>query len=520
MAVVSGEHTPAQVDEAGEFRRQLTWRDGFALALIVPIAIFATVAPAIAGIGALSVAALFAIACTVGVLQNYLFAEMASMFPNKPGGIALYAHEAWRRYFSPVGALAAFGYWAGWAFALSVFALTFGSLIQGQFFADSTWTMSTGPTDIGLAHIIGLGALLAVGFLNLTGIRPAVWLNKVLGLVAIALIALLVIGPFVTGSWDAGELTWGLGAEGQDWGGVRVALAFLFIFGWTAYATELCATFAPEYRDQPRDTSLALRTAGAFTLGLAVLIPLGLGGTVGDAAIAENPGETYAVAFESVVGASGAAVVTLVLAASFLMIMNSATADAGRALYGIAKDDMTIRQLKHLNRHDSPSRAIMVAIVVNVGLLLFVGNVLGIIFASNVGYITMIFFALTGFLLLRKDRPNWPRPIRLASRLWVPIAVVLAAYNLVLALVGAFSPAEAGYGGTTEQLVGFGVLALSIVLFLYRRVVQDRGALRLREDAPAEPAARVTAAAAAPETNGAPAVGGTRGAPTEPAGRS
>jgi amino acid transporter len=517
MAVVSNEPAADQVGEHGEFARQLTWRDGFALGLIVPIAIFATVAPAIAAIGALSVAALFGIACVVGILQNYLFAEMASMFPDKPGGIALYAHEAWRKYFSPIGALAAFGYWAGWAFALSIFALTFGSLIQGQFFADSTWTISTGPTDVGLAHVIALVALLFIGGLNVTGIRPAVWLNKILGLIAVALIVLLVIGPFVTGAWDAGELTWGLGAEGQDWGGLRVALAFLFIFGWTAYATELCATFSPEYRDQPRDTSLALRTAGAFTLGLAVLIPLGLGGTVGDAAIAANPGETYAAAFEAVVGTSGAAVVTLVLAASFLLIMNSATADAGRALYGIAKDDMTVKQLKHLNRHNSPSRAILVTVVVNVALLLFVGNVLGIIFASNVGYMTMIFFALTGFLLLRRDRPNWPRPIRLGAKAWIPLAIVLAAYNLVLVIVGAFSPAEAGYGGTTEQLVGFGVLLVSVLLFVYRRVVQDRGPLRLRESAPSEPPAPLSRTAA-PVGNGASEPGvvapGSTGSPT------
>jgi amino acid transporter len=230
---------------------------------------------------------------------------------------------------------------------------------------------------------------------------------------------------------------------------------------------------------------MALKTAGVFTLGLAVLIPIGLGGTVGDPQIASDPASVYVRAFEQVVGPA-ASVVTIVLAASLLLIMNSATADAGRALYGIAAADMTIKQLHHLNKNGTPSRAILVSMVINIGLLLFVGDVLGIIFASNLGYIAAVFFVLSGFLLLRKDRPQWPRPLKL-SRAWVPIAFVLAGFNLVLLVVGGLSPADTGYGGLTEQLVGVGVLVLSFVLFLYRRLIQDRGSLRLQEEVPLTP---------------------------------
>ena len=36
---------------------------------------------------------------------------------------------------------------------------------------------------------------------------------------------------------------------------------------------------------------------------------------------------------------------------------------------------------------------------------------------SNIGYVLCHVFALSGFLLLRKDRPNWPRPIKVGSAL-------------------------------------------------------------------------------------------------------
>ena len=38
------------------------------------------------------------------------------------------------------------------------------------------------------------------------------------------------------------------------------------------------------------------------------------------------------------------------------MAMNTATADGGRALYGIARDDMTIKWFHHLNRLTCPAR--------------------------------------------------------------------------------------------------------------------------------------------------------------------
>jgi amino acid transporter len=475
----------AHSEESPQFERQLTWKDGFAIALLVPVSIFASVGAAIGVIGAWSVAALFAIACTVGILQNFIFAELAGMFPNKAGGVALYAHEAWRRYLSPIGAITAFGYWAGWVFGVSVIALALGSVIHAEFFEGATWTIDTGPTEVGLGHLIGLLAIVAVSALNIVGIRPTVRVNQVLGAISVAFILMIVIGPFVTGEFDIDGLTWGLGAEGQDWGGWRLAIVFLFLFGWSSYGTEVVAMFTPEYRDPERDTARGLRAAGVVTLTASVLVPVGLSGTLTDGTIAEAPGAIYAEAFEQMVGpASG--LVAIVLAAAYLMTMNGATADSGRALYGLANDDMTVKQLNHLNRHGVPGRAIAVGMIVNCGLLLFVGNILGIIFAANVGYVVAMIFALSGFVLLRRDRPDWPRLIRL-RRGWIVVAAVLALYNLVLVVIGGLSPAEAGYGGLTEQLVGVGVLVLSLVLFAYRRIVQDRGPLRLREPVPEPP---------------------------------
>ena len=56
------------------------------------------------------------------------------MFPEKSGGLALYAHEAWRKYTTLVGPIATFGYWIGWSVVLSSSGLFIGSLISGTWF--------------------------------------------------------------------------------------------------------------------------------------------------------------------------------------------------------------------------------------------------------------------------------------------------------------------------------------------------------------------------------------------------
>ena len=74
--------------------KTLSWRDGFMIALSVPAGVLASLGFSIGSLGAWGAAALWGICCLLGLLQNFLFAEMAAMFPDKPGGIALYAHEA------------------------------------------------------------------------------------------------------------------------------------------------------------------------------------------------------------------------------------------------------------------------------------------------------------------------------------------------------------------------------------------------------------------------------------------
>ena len=127
---------------------------------------------------------------------------------------------------------------------------------------------------------------------------------------------------------------------------------------------------------------------------------------------------------------------------------------------------MTIKQLGVLNRFHVPARAMTVDLLVNVALVVFITSNLAILYMSNIGYVLCHVFALSAFLLLRRDRPNWPRPIKVGA-IWLPIAAVLCALNAVFLLVGALAPKLNGYGTWTDFWIGIGVLVGSLVLFFY-----------------------------------------------------
>jgi amino acid transporter len=473
----------AEVEER-QLLKAMTWWDGFVIALANPGFLIAALGASIGVLGTTGAVVLWTISVLLGAFQNNVYAELATMFKDKPGGIALFAHEAWRKYFTPIGPLATFGYWFAWSSVLAVNGLVVGTLIQAEFFSDSTWAESGAGFDLNLAIVLGIVAIALVWAFNVLGVRPAVWFGYVTGAALMLPAAVLMFLPYVTGDWSSDNMTWEIGAGG----GLGLALTWLYFMGWSSYGFETVAAFAPEYKNPETDTPRALRAAAAFSVVVYALLPLGVGGTLGTTAIADDPTfiAFYTDAFDAIVGNFLGTVMVLCLIAGLLLSMNTATMDGSRALYGIAKDGMTIKQLGVLSHNSVPARAMTVDALLNVFLLTYFAGAIEIIAAGNLGYMLAHFFALTAFLLLRRDRPNWPRPIRL-SPVWLPIAGALAVVNLVFIVWGGFIHAD-DYGyGFDKTIVGMIVLLVSLLFWGFRHLVQDRTGLRLREEVPQTP---------------------------------
>ncbi len=66
---------------------------------------------------------------------------------------------------------------------------------------------------------------------------------------------------------------------------------------------------------------------------------------------------------------------------------------------------------------------------------------------------------------------------------------MLAVFNAVLIAFGIANPSLAGYGNRTDMFIGVGVLIGSVLLFFFRRLVQDRARITFREQVPDMPSA-------------------------------
>jgi amino acid transporter len=476
----------AQVDHH-QMLKSMSWWDGFVVALANPGFLIAALGGSIGVLGTTGAVVLWTISVLFGAMQNNIYAELSTMFPNKSGGLAVYAHEAFRKYTNFIGPVVAFGYWMGWSVVLSINGLIVGTLIVTQWFPDAIWT--TGQQDansigFGLSWpaIIGIAAIIIVWLFNVLGVRPAVWFGYITGGLLLIPAFVLMFLPYITGDWSSSNMQWEVGTNG----GFFLAVTWLYFMCWSAYGFEAVASFAPEYHNTEVDTPLALRASAMFSIIVYVLLPLGLGGTLGTATVAEDPTfiAFYVTAFDTLVGNALANVMVVCLVGGLVLSMNTATMDGARALFGISKEGMTLKQLGTLSKRKVPSVAMTADMIINILLILFFHGVIAILAVSNVGYVLATVCALFGFVLLRKDRPNWPRPIKLAKP-WVGIAFLLGCVNLFLLVCGGFLFAdEYGYG-LDKTLIGVAVLVVAFLLYIFRHVVQDKGKIRFRD--PAQP---------------------------------
>jgi amino acid transporter len=488
------------VVEERQLLKTLRWYDGFVIALANPGFLLGSLGYSVGDLGGWGAALLWGISAFVAVFINTIYSELAAMFPEKSGGLALYAHEAWRKYTTLIGPVATFGYWIGWSVVLAVNGIFIGQIIQGAWFPgepfggahsnpDVTGYFSTGTVKVGLPQLIAIGLILAVWLFNVRGVRVGVTFGYLAGVLLMIPLFVMMILPFLNGSFDSANLDNTIKATDPAWGGLQLSLVWLWLMCWSAWGVDVCATFAPEYKDTARDTKRALRSAALFSLFVYIVLPIGfVGGGTPQLVSAYD----YVGAMNLIVGSTTWTDFFVVcIVAAFVITMNTATADGGRALYGISRAGMTVRQLGVLNRYHVPGNAMTVDMVVNILFVLFIGNIFGVLAASNLGYVLAHMFALSGYVILRRTRPDWPRPIRLGSY-WTPIAAILAIWCAVLTVVGFgwMQVAAGGYGDTKEKIIGVSVLVIGILLFLFRRIVQDKESPHWREEVPTVPDAR------------------------------
>src|SRR5215469_7969353 len=149
----------ATVEEV-QLLKTLRWWDGFVIALCNPGFLLGSLGFTLGIFGVGGSMILWGLSATIGLLQAWIYSEPATMFGHRSGGIALYAHEGWRKYTTLVGPLSAFGYWIGWSVVLSIFGKIIGDLATSQWWPSSSLSVGFLGNHLSLASFIAIGCII------------------------------------------------------------------------------------------------------------------------------------------------------------------------------------------------------------------------------------------------------------------------------------------------------------------------------------------------------------------------
>lgn len=478
--------------------RTLDWKGAFWIASGVPALVLFSIGTIAATVGAPS-PLVWTVSILFGLLQSFVWAEIAGLFPSKSGGASVYGAMAWVRYAKPVAPLSVWCNWLAWSPVLTIGSgLAAGYVLTALFPPEATintWSMTLLPLGfiqedlelrLNAQFIIAALFLLLVFALQHGGILRAARVQTVIGLAV--LVPLLVIGvvplitgdvvatnfqPFVplSGAWDAGG--WTLFAGG------------LFLAAWSAYAFETSICYTAEFKNPGRDTVRAILSAGIACLVIYTLVPFAFQGVLGVDRLTQDDivdGNGVGQAMTVLVGGGPvvANLLIIMLVLALLLTIMTTMAGSSRTLYQGSRDGWLPRFLSRTNRHGAPTRAMWTDLVFNLALLLL-SDLVFVLATSTVCYMIFNFLNLNAGWMHRVDNPDAPRPYRAPTAL-IAIGTVLAFVNALLLGWGVDV-----YGGGAFA-TGLIAAAIIVPVFYYRHKVVDKGVFpaSFSEDLPTE----------------------------------
>lgn len=466
-------------------KRSIGWKGGFWIASGVPALVLFSIGSIAAGVGAIS-PLVWAISVTLALMQSFVFAEIAGLFPQKSGGTSVFGAMAWAPYSKLVAPISVWCNWLAWSPVLTIGSgLAAGYLLTALFPAGAainTWSVqlvNLGFLQDGLAlrfnatFVIAALMLLLVFALQHGGILRAARVQTVIGLAV--LIPLFVVGvvPLVTGDVVSSNFTPFVPSNGAwDLPGFTLIAGGLFLAAWSAYAFETAICYTSEFKDPGRDTPKAIFAAGLLCLAAYTVVPFSFQGALGVKVLSEPGivnGDGVGKAMAGMIGGGalvGNLLIVMLILALLLTIMTT-MAGSSRTLYQGSKDGWLPRYLGRTNRNGAPVRAMWTDLAFNLVLLLM-SDYIFVLAASTVCYMIFNFLNLNAGWIHRVDRPDAPRPWR-APTFMIGVGAVLAFFN---ALLLGWGVGTWGSGALTTGLVG---AALIFPVFVYRHYVQDKG---------------------------------------------
>ncbi|WP_353722237.1 amino acid permease [Dyadobacter sp. 676] len=404
------------------------------------------------------------------------YGELSAMFP-KAGGQYIYLKEA----YNPL-----IGFLYGWSFftviqtatiaAVAVAFAKFTAYLVPQFSEDLV-ALDLGFLKISPAQLLSIVVIVLLTFTNTRGvnsgkiIQTTFTLTKLLSLLGLIVFGLFFMKPEV---WAAnwGEGMWDLHKLDPD--GSVASYTTIAAFGAIA-ASMVGSIFssdswnnvtfiAGEIKNPQRNIGLSLALGTIIVTVIYVLTNVMYTGVLSLQEIASSDKDRVAVTASHVIfGNAGTIVIAVMIMISTFGCDNGLIMSGARVYYSMAKDGLFFKKVGQLNKNAVPEIGLWLQCVIASLWALSgkYGNLLDMI-----SFVVVVFYMLTiiGIFILRKKRPDAPRPYKAFGYPFLPIIYIIMGVAFCLLLI-IYKP-EYTWPGLIIVLLGIPV---------YYMVARDKG---------------------------------------------
>ncbi len=276
--------------------------------------------------------------------------------------------------------------------------------------------------------LFSVAMILVLGLVNVVSTRKSASLQNVA--TGIKVTAILVMSGLLIALGSGGPpASAPTGAEAPSFmAGLSVAMISVL---W-AYEGWQYTTFAVgEAIDPQRNFPRALITGTLILIALYVLANVAYVAALGGARVAASP-RVAAEAVTTVVGATAGRLVAGAIMISMFSAALSIVITAPRVYYTMARDGLFFRKLAHVHpRFGTPAFAIIVTTIWSM-VLAATGTFQQLL--TYVVFVGWMFYGLGAMavIVLRRTKPDAPRPFRVPGYPWTPVIFTLSAVAIVL----------------------------------------------------------------------------------------
>ena len=384
----------------------------------------------------------------ITVIAALSYGELSAMFP-KAGGQYVYLREAYNK-------LIAFLY--GWSLFLVIQAGTIAAV--GVAFAkfaaylyaplgEDHVLWDAGLFQLNAAQLVAIATIVVLTWLNTRGVRNGKIIQTVFTLVKIlSLGGLIVAGLFGAFNTEVWATNWATAWDTIRWeadGNTAVSISGAAIFAGvvSAMVGSLFASdawnnvtfIAGEVRNPKRNIGLSLFLGTLIVTVIYVSANLMYLATLNMAEIAFAPADRVAVAAaQAIFGAGGTLVIAVMIMIATFGCNNGLILAGARVYYTMAQDGVFFKKAGVLNKFEVPGWGLWAQCIWASALCLTgrYGDLL-----NYVIFVVLIFYALTiiGVFILRKRKPDMPRPYKAFGYPVLPTIYVLAALTICVGLL-------------------------------------------------------------------------------------